>query len=153
VTKDAHAGSEAVATVLDDEREADLLGAATWGHACQNMNSCVRPRKRSTISASLRGQPSRAKTAASTRTARRSLSTSTPSESKITSLGLPHSYGPLACRAASFGGRAGHYERLDRGGILAAGSEGCLGLLERVVPVRVACRFTRRSAARAIAAG
>jgi hypothetical protein len=53
--------------------------------------------------------------------------------------GLPHNYGPLACRAASFADRAGHYERLDRGGILAAGSEGCLGLLERVVPVMIAC--------------
>src|SRR2546428_810566 len=49
------------------------------------MYASVRPMNRSTTSASVIAQPSCASTATSTRTAMRSLSTSTPSQSKITS--------------------------------------------------------------------
>src|SRR2546428_10798926 len=49
------------------------------------MYASVRPMNRSTTSASVIAQPSCASTATSTRTAMRSLSTSTPSQSKMTS--------------------------------------------------------------------
>src|SRR5215218_9173116 len=53
------------------------------------MYSVVRPMNRSTIAASVRGQPSSARYSASTRTAMRSESTSTPSQSKMTSSNGP----------------------------------------------------------------
>src|SRR5215204_5455341 len=53
------------------------------------MNSVVRPMNRSMISASVRGQPSSARYSASIRTAMRSESTSTPSQSKMTSSNGP----------------------------------------------------------------
>src|SRR4029453_2438559 len=72
-----------------------------------SMYSDVWPMNRSMISASVSGQPSSARNSASTRMAMRSLSTSTPSGSKLTSSN------PVATRVAVLDRRVGGVEQLE----------------------------------------